>query len=73
MRDFELTMRFDGIVFNCHGIVQLVRCKDCKWYVETEDEEMNTYPTCEHPEEGGGWTSGKNWFCADGERKDEVE
>ena len=49
----------------------VVRCENCKWYAETEDEEMNVYPTCEHPEEGGGWTRGKDWFCADGEPKEE--
>ena len=51
--------------------VQLVCCRDCKWYAETEDEEGNIYPTCEHPEEGGGWTRGKDWFCADGEPKED--
>lgn len=49
---------------------QIVRCKDCKWYAETEDEEGNIYPTCEHPEEGGGWTRGKDWHCADGEPRE---
>lgn len=51
--------------------VEVVRCKDCKWYSGIEDEEGNVYPTCEHPEEGGGWTSGKDWFCADGEPKED--
>ena len=63
MRDFELTMRFDGIVFNCHGVVQLVRCKDCK-YRKMEDPGM-VY--CESVI--GGWTP-NDWYCADGERED---
>lgn len=50
--------------------VEIVRCKNCEWYGEIADEEGNIYPTCEHPEEGGGWTSGKDWFCADGEPKE---
>lgn len=31
MRDFELTMRFDGIVFNCHGVGEFVRCGECEY------------------------------------------
>lgn len=43
--------------------VPVVRCKDCKSH---EDEEIGMV-YC--PNTIGGWV-GENWFCADGERKD---
>ena len=52
---------------------EIVRCGECKWYFENEDyETLNAIPFCDHPE-GGGVTRGKQWHCADGEPKDEVE
>ena len=75
-KDFDYIMHYEptgkGLQWQVFS-EPLVRCKNCKWYAETEDEEGNVYPTCEHPEEGGGWTRGKDWFCADGEPKEEVE
>lgn len=43
--------------------VPVVRCKDCKHH---ENEEIGMV-YC--PNAIGGWV-GENWFCADGERKD---
>lgn len=52
---------------------EIVRCGDCKWYFENENyETLDAIPFCDHPE-GGGVTRGKQWHCADGEPKDEVD
>ena len=42
----------------------VVRCKDCKYH---EDEEIGMV-YC--PNALGGWVA-ENWFCADGERKED--
>lgn len=48
----------------------IVRCGECKWYFENENyETLDTIPFCDHPE-GGGVTKGKQWHCADGDRKE---
>lgn len=44
--------------------VPVVRCKDCKYH---ENEEIGMV-YC--PNQIGGWVK-ENWFCADGERKDD--
>lgn len=44
--------------------VPVVRCKDCKHH---ENEEIGMV-YC--PNQIGGWVK-ENWFCADGERKDD--
>ena len=40
---------------------QIVRCKDCKWY----DKQKNWCISLDIAEQG------EDWFCADGEAKDE--
>ena len=51
--------------------LEVVRCRDCKWYFENEDyETLNAIPFCDHPE-GGGVTRGKHWYCGDGERRED--
>ena len=51
-------------VFDC-GLV--VRCKDCKYRdEEIRDESTKWLPCMAIKTEG-------NWFCADGERRDDVE
>ena len=50
-----------------HGVVELVRCKDCEhgekcWPPHDEDYWWNAY---EFYQTG-------NWFCADGRKKDEI-
>ena len=47
-------------------MTELVRCKDCKWH---EDEELGMV-YC--PNIVGGWVR-ENFYCGDGEQKDEVE
>ena len=66
---------FGRMVLNAPAVdaVEVVRCGECKWYFENENyETLDTIPFCDHPE-GGGVTRGKQWHCADGERKDEVK
>ena len=46
--------------------VPVVRCKDCKYH---EDEKIGMI-YCQNA--FGGWVW-KNWFCADGERKEGAE
>lgn len=53
--------------------VPVVRCKDCKWWDKVDNIDGVNYGTCERkctairkdafPNE--------NWFCADGERREE--
>lgn len=45
--------------------VPVVRCKDCK---HRRNEEIGRMVYC--PNQISGWV-GENWFCADGERKDD--
>lgn len=47
-------------------VVEVVRCRDCRYH---EDEEVGMV-YCATPV--GGWVN-DNWFCADGEKMDEVE
>lgn len=42
---------------------EIVRCKDCKWLSEKG--------FCKHPNGGAGNIRSENWYCADGERKDD--
>ena len=54
------------------GFIKVVRCKDCKWYEWGLTE-------CHNPRYGDGWANYPppqvydEYFCKDGERKDEVE
>ena len=44
---------------------ELVRCKDCKWWHESETEER--FGDC--GQANGITMKPSNWFCADGKRK----
>ena len=46
-------------------VVEVVRCKDCKFH--TDEEPGMVY--C--PGILGNWVN-ENWYCADGEREDEI-
>ncbi len=48
--------------------VEVVRCKDCKWY---SPENIDELPECKHPS-GSVGNCGDLFFCADGERKLDV-
>lgn len=43
---------------------QIVRCKDCKYYIEPTEEEAGGCLI-----KAGYFPVSENWFCADGERK----
>jgi len=50
-----------------HKTQELVRCKDCKHYDETQrgkKREQNRYYVCDD------FNPDDDWFCADGERKE---
>lgn len=47
---------------NPKDLVEIVRCKDCKWHSE------NGF--CKHPNGGAGNIRPVDWFCADGERQE---
>lgn len=67
MKEFELIIHYDRIgesdMFNSHGVGELVRCKDCKHYMDLG------FMACEYLRV----TCDDNDFCSRGERKDEVE
>lgn len=53
-------------------VVKVVRCKDCKYYAQTE--ELGGYCKCHSGELPFDWYScGPDDFCSYGERKDERE
>ena len=72
-QEFELIIHYDRIgesdMFNCHGVGELVRCKDCKWYTQFRNIKGELFPEGEC--EGWGFTKPDD-FCSRGERK-EVE
>lgn len=48
---------------------KLVYCKDCKHLRYCETEDLDLYLDCDCPD-GGGIPRNEDWYCADGERKD---
>ena len=48
--------------------VQVVRCKDCKWYKEGYDIDGKWFSRCNGSVRTYGHTP-QNWYCADGVRK----
>ena len=44
-------------------LVPVVRCKDCRWYIDKEPGMVYCLMTV------GGWVE-EDWFCKGGERKD---
>lgn len=59
------------------NIVEVVRCKDCKHKPKgTGANHDLVFPDnvcpCQNPEDGWySWKPNDDWFCADGERKEE--
>ena len=51
-------------------VVEVVRCKDCKWYLSGIDNVGQQFSRCNNVENIRvyGQTT-PNWFCADGKRK----
>ena len=59
-KDFGLRLTVEDAFALCR-LQEVVRCKDCKhWQYE--------YKYCRHLD----WYTDKNWFCGDGERKDDA-
>ena len=58
------------------NLVEVVRCKDCKWWDKKSIDSPYGYcHACKHGYSSGHWEIGiyrtykGDWFCADGERK----
>lgn len=58
----------DGKVLSTflHKTKELVRCKDCKYYIEPTEEEAGGCLI-----KVGYFPVSENWFCADGEREED--
>ena len=55
-----------------HDIVEVVRCKECKHWLDVCDTEDGVrYADCELFSDGHVF--GENWFCKDGERREVTE
>lgn len=58
--------------------VDIVRCKDCKWWDQKDDSPYGYCHAMKHAYYSSHWEIGiyrtykADWFCADGERKDDV-
>lgn len=56
---------------------EIIRCKDCKWYLQSECEDGTTFHACRRYACWSGWddeTIGidcDDFFCANGEAKEE--
>ena len=57
--------------------VDVVRCKDCKWYKESKYSELRPMRFCYRLRNNDGVRVGYNWdendFCSYGERKEDAE
>lgn len=56
--------RLDSLEKGLAELEEVVRCKDCKQYKTIFTWNGNEYKSCELNPHGDG-----DWFCADGERK----
>ena len=52
-------------------IIELVQCKDCKWYKEEKGKIGIGCCTCLKPAGDGQFICWSNWYCGDGQRKDD--
>ena len=57
--------------------VEVVRCKDCKWYKESKHSELRPIRFCYRLRNNDGVPVGYNWddndFCSYGERKEDAD
>ena len=57
----------------------VVRCKDCKWWDKKDDANYGYCHACKHGYYSDHWEIGiyrtykGDWFCADGERREDDE
>ena len=58
-------------------IVEVVRCKDCRWWTKREESNYGYCHAAKHGYYSRNWeisiyrTYSEDFFCADGERKDD--
>ena len=52
-------------------VLEVVRCKDCKWWSEVDEDNGKKFGECKHPSYVISDTVfiNEDWYCADGERK----
>ena len=52
--------------------IDLVRCKECKYWCEVDTSDGLRYGQCDHPHSAirGNCFIRESWFCADGERSE---
>ncbi len=59
--------------------VPVVRCKDCRWWDQIDNGSNGYCHACKHAFYSSNWdisiyrTCKEDWYCADGERKDDEE
>lgn len=59
-------------------VVKVVRCKDCRWWDQIDNGLYGYCHACKHAFYSSSWEISiyrrykGDWFCADGERKDDV-
>lgn len=62
----EYIVTSDGMIIGGKVKGELVRCKDCQWWHESETHKG--YGDC--GQANGITLKPSNWYCADGERKE---
>ena len=70
IREYTYLQDEDGFL---HFGDELVRCKDCKWWELVDDYYAKGYGKCTCPTSVIKSLSflNEDWYCADGERKEE--
>ena len=66
MKEMIFRTSDDGIVMNSVSERELIRCKDCKYRNDELREECNHWLPCMEIRTEG------DWFCADGERREDM-
>lgn len=73
-KDYIIRADRSGIVVD---VVEVVRCKDCKWYEESKHSELQSLRFCYRLRNDNGVPVGYNWdgndFCSYGERREDAE
>lgn len=65
--------KFDTLKRMLIDAVEVVHCKDCKWWDKVDNIDGVNYGTCERKCTAIRQDAfpNENWFCADGERKND--
>ena len=71
--DKEGRAKIEPVILVPKDYVQIVRCKDCKWWSEVDDDCGVRYGQCINPKYviSDVVFLNEDWYCADGERKEE--